>query len=228
MVLAGKLFRLTDKVDLNTLARKLKDFQRQEEVERDGKTFTLVTGVEELKREEAGLRAVLARDYVLPVRTRAGPVPVQATARTPFFLWGRKDGVLLFVQEKKHRANALAHALSEVLLTGVVEARIPHETLKRLHEARPEATKVIFFDDVDLPSIDTLALYGSGLAHTKLYADYLKHGKVWYAVFETEGPDGKGSLTVGITRNCIVTFFSRVPEEAFLDYVRRVIVPLVE
>jgi hypothetical protein len=228
MVLAGKLFRLAEKADLGTVARKLKDFQRTEEAERDGKSFTLTTGVEELKKEEGGLRAVIARDYLLPVRTRAGPVPVQATARTGFSLWSRKEALLLFIQEKKHRANALAHTLSEVLLAGVVEARISPETLKRLHESRPEATKVIFFDDVDLPNIDTLALYGSALAHTKLYADYLKHGKIWYAVFETEFAGAEAPLTVGVTRNCIVTLFSKVPEETFLGYVRSAIVPLVE
>ncbi len=228
MVLAGKLFKLTDPADLSTVAQKLKDFKREEEAERDGKSFTLLTEVRDLKREEKGLRALLSRDYLLPVRTRDVVVPVQATARTPFHLWPRKEEVLLFIQEKKHKANALAHALSEVLLTGVVEARIPHETLKRVHEARPEATKVIFFDDVDLPNIDTLALYGSALAHTKLYADYLKHGKIWYAVFETEAPGAEAPLTVGLTRNSIVTLFSKVPEERFLDYVRKAVAPLVE
>ncbi len=228
MVLAGKLFKLTDKADLGTVARKLKDFKREEEAERDGKSFTLLTEVRDLKREEKGLRALLSRDYLLPVRTRDVVVQVQATARTPFHIWPRKDEVLLFIQEKKHRANAIAHALSEVLLTGVVEARIPHETLKRVHEARPEATKVIFFDDVDLPNIDTLALYGSALAHTKLYADYLKHGKIWYAVFEAEPPGADAPLTVGLTRNSIVALFSKVPEEKFLDYVRLAIAPLVE
>ncbi len=245
MVLAGKLFKLAERADLNTVARKLKDFKREEEVERDGKSFTLLTEVRDLKREEKGLRATLSRDYLLPVRTRDVVVPVQATARTPFHLWSRKEELLLFIQEKKHRANGLAHALSEVLLAGVNEARAGdlqkkfqaettlgytsfHDTLKRLHEANPEATKVIFFDDVDLPSIDTLALYGSALARTKLYADYLKHGKIWYAVFETEFAGAEAPLTVGITRNCIVTLFSKVGEETFLDYVRKAVVPLVE
>lgn len=228
MVLAGKLFKLTERVDVNTVARKLKDFKREEEAERDGKSFTLLTEVRDLKKEEGGLRALLSRDYLLPVRTRDVVVPVQATARTPFHLWFRKDEAFLFIQEKKHRANALAHTLSEVLLAGVVEARIPHETLKRLHEATPEATKVIFFDDVDLPNIDTLALYGSALAHTKLYADYLKHGKIWYAVFETEAASSDAPLTVGLTRNSIVTLFSKVGDGVFLDYVRKSIVPLVE
>ncbi|MBI4362416.1 MAG: hypothetical protein HY558_04500 [Euryarchaeota archaeon] len=232
MVLAGKLFKLAEEAEPATLARKLKDFRREEQAEVDGKPVPLVTEIQELKRDPGMLTGFLCRDYVFTVRYRDVPVPVQATSRVKFALLPRKtkksEETLLLVLDKKHRANAVAALFAEVALAGIVEARIPHETLKGLHESNPEATKVIFFDDIDIPNISKLSLYGHALAQTKLYTEYLKHGKIWYVVFENppRGPGGR-PLTVGITRNSIVTLFSRVEEPEFMDYVREEVLPLI-
>jgi hypothetical protein len=34
-------------------------------------------------------------------------------------------------------------------------------------------------------------------------------------------------MVVGITRNCVITFFSRIEEKEMVEWVRREIVPLI-
>ncbi|MEM2127932.1 MAG: hypothetical protein QXH67_06910, partial [Candidatus Bathyarchaeia archaeon] len=106
----------------------------------------------------------------------------------------------------------------------IVEARISNETLQRLHEANPQATKLIWFDDVDIPSVEKLCIAGSSLADTQLYRDYLEHGKIWYVVFE----DQRRGVVVGITRNCVVTLFSKSTIEEFINYIFEDLLKLIE
>ena len=97
--------------------------------------------------------------------------------------------MFLSVFDKKSRANNIANEMSKALfmsLGQIVEARIQPETLKRFHEENFEMTKILFFDDIDLPNISKLSLYGEGLGSTTLYNDYLTHGKIWYAVVKSQ------------------------------------------
>lgn len=106
----------------------------------------------------------------------------------------------------------------------MVEAKIPHERLRELHESNPQATRLIWFDDVDIPGVEKLCLAGSDLVDTDLYRDYLKHGKIWYVVFESQ----KRGVTVGITRNCVVTLFSKSTIDEFMNYILGDLLSLVE
>ncbi|TEU15223.1 MAG: hypothetical protein E3I12_00640 [Hadesarchaea archaeon] len=127
---------------------------------------------------------------------------------------------------KKLLTDYVANKLSEILFikTGaIVETKITHETLKNLHESNPRATKLIWFDEVDIPNVGKLALAGSALADTKLYRDYLEHGKIWYVVFGIQ----KRGLVVGMTRNCVVTLFSGIEQREFVDYVLDEVLPLI-
>ena len=91
-----------------------------------------------------------------------------------------------------------------------------------MYEGRESAVKVVVFTDVRLPDVNKLTLYGAQLSGSGLYSEYCRLGHVWYAVFETE----EGAV-VGIARNCVVTFFSRIdPEDAFA-FVRERILPLL-
>jgi len=105
----------------------------------------------------------------------------------------------------------------------VVEARIDPETLRKFHEANFEDTKVIFYSDVDLPNITKLSLYGAELGNTSLYSDYLTHGKLWYIVFKSKAY----GYVFGLTRNCILTGFSRMELSEFKNFVNTQVFPLI-
>ncbi|MFB6216005.1 MAG: hypothetical protein ABEJ72_03425, partial [Candidatus Aenigmatarchaeota archaeon] len=92
-----------------------------------------------------------------------------------------------------------------------------------LHESNPRATKVIYFDNVDIPDVGKLALYGSSISDSSLYQEYLDHGNIWYAVFEVE----EKGIVVGVTRNSVVVLFSNLEEHEFTDFIVEDILPLV-
>jgi hypothetical protein len=125
---------------------------------------------------------------------------------------------------KKLLSNHVAVALGGILNADVREAKITHEVLQRLHESNPQATNLIWFDNVDLPGVDKLCLSGQGLADTGMYKEYIDHGMIWYVVF-TSQPKG---YTVGMTRSVVITNFSKTTEEEFIEFVQDDILKLIE
>lgn len=227
MVLAGKVFKVREKVDLDAVAAKLEGYREEEPYTEEDREFKLVTEVQDIVLRKNILQGVYAQDKIIHLRHHGEVVPTPKTIEAPFTFTLDRDRVLLTVLEKKWNANSIANQLSEIIFVTaghIVEARIPSETLRRYHEENPEGTKVIFFDEVDIPNIKKLSLYGPSLADTGLYSDYLKHGNIWYAVITSKH---YGHI-VGITRNGIVTIFNRLDPPDFLAYVAEEIYPLIE
>jgi len=232
-VLAAKIFKLREDAGLDLIARKLKDFREEEPYEREGKKLKLTAEVLDIKLEGDSLAGVFSRDFVLSRYYKRGLVETVVTEEVPFWIRRSKGRTFLVVLApskargvRKLLTDYVANKFSEVLFIksgAIVEGRITHEALRELHESNPKATKLIWFDDVDIPNIGKLALAGSGLADTRLYRDYLEHGKIWYVVFEVQ----KRGLVVGITRNCVVTMFSRMERKDFIDYVLKEVLPLI-
>ena len=233
MVLVAKIFEVREPLELGVIARKLKDFGEEEPYEREGKRSKLTMEFLDLKLEDNSLTGIFSKDFVLSRYYKRGLVETLVTEEVPFRIKRSKGRTFLVVLApskargvKKLLTDYVANKLSEILFikTGaIVETKITHETLKNLHESNPRATKLIWFDEVDIPNVGKLALAGSALADTKLYRDYLEHGKIWYVVFEIQ----KRGLVVGITRNCVVTLFSRVELREFVDYVLDEVLPLI-
>lgn len=234
MVLPAKIFEVKEEADLGLIARKLKDFREEETYQTEkGETVTLVTEVLDLKLQEDSLSGVFSKDFIRVRYYKRELVETPVTEESPFWLKRFRGRLFLIVLApsvargvKKLLTGYVANKLSRVLFikpNAIVEVRIPHETLKGLHESNPQATKLIWFDDVDIPGVEKLCLAGSDLADTKLYHDYLEHGKIWYVVFEVQ----KRGIVVGITRNCVVTLFSKSTIDEFIKYIMEDLLILV-
>ncbi len=233
MVLVAKIFEFKEPIEPSVIARKLKDFGEEEPREHQGKRTKLTAEILDLKLKEDTLSGIFSKDFVLSRYYKRGLVETLVTEEVPFWIKQSKGRSFLVVLApskargvKKLLTNYVANKLSEILFikTGViVETKITHETLKEIHESNPRATKLIWFDDVDIPDIGKLALAGSGLADTKLYQEYLKHGKIWYVVFGAQ----KRGFTVGMARNCVVTLFTKVELKEFLEYILTDVLPLI-
>jgi len=233
VVLAAKIFKFREEAGLDLIARKLKDFREEEPYEREGKKVKLTAEVLDLKLEGDSLAGVFSRDFVLSRYYKRGLVETVVTEEVPFWIKRSKGRTFLVVLApskargvRKLLTDYVANKFSEVLFIksgAIVEGRITHEALRELHESNPRATKLIWFDDVDIPNIGKLALAGSALADTRLYRDYLEHGKIWYVVFEFQ----RRGAVVGITRNCVVTMFSRMERKDFIEYVLKEVLPLI-
>jgi hypothetical protein len=235
LVLAAKIFEIKDEADLGLIAMKLKDF-REEELYRTekGERISLVKEVLDLKLMEDFVSGVFSMDFVRRRYYRRELVEAPVTEEAPFLI--RRFDLRTFVivlapsvarGVRKLLTSHVANKLSKILFIkphAIVEVKISHETLKKLHESNPEATKLVWFDDVDIPSVEKLCLAGAALADTKLYQDYLEHGKIWYVVFEAQ----KRGIVVGITRSCVVTLFSKSTIDDFIGYIAEDLVTLIK
>ena len=180
----------------------------------------------ELTLQDDSLTGIFSQDQIMEVFHRGENTHVPRTLEAPFIFREYNGKMLLIVLEKKLRANNIANQLSKTLFitTGeIVEARIPAENLKKFHDENLENTKIVFFDDIDVPNVDKLSLYGSELGDTSLYADYSSHGSIWYTVVKSS----KYGYVIGLTRTSVVTVFSRVERQDFVKYIFDEVFPLI-
>ena len=230
MVLAAKLFVVKEEAEgrnLALLATKLKAFRLEQEMRVEDQSFNLLSEISDLTISGETLEGTFSFDTVFTVNQRGNSIPVTRTFQAPFTFNLFGEGLYLTIFEKKSRANSVANEMSKALfmsLGQIVEGRIPPEVLKRFHEENFENTKVLFFDSVDLPNISKLSLYGEALGTTTLYNDYLEHGQIWYAVVKSR----KFGYVVGVTRNAVVTCFSRADLPEFKTYVKSEVLPLLK
>ncbi|MEM2440566.1 MAG: hypothetical protein QW493_05085 [Candidatus Bathyarchaeia archaeon] len=228
MVVAGKVFRLSEALSLDEVASRLEGYRVEELYEEGDYRFTLITEVVGIlpKPDENMLKGVYSHDYVTRVFHRGKVAPLPRTVEALFSFSQVEDATLLTVVERKRLANFIANKLSEILFDrvgGIVEARIPPETLREFHLKNPEDTKITFFDNVDIPNVNKLSLYGPDLVNTSLFEDYCKHGDLWYIVARAR----EYGYVVGITRDASVTIFNLTDKEKYLEYVAKEVYPLI-
>jgi hypothetical protein len=235
LVLPAKLFEVKEEAELGLIAMKLKDFREEQPYETmKGEKIGLVSQILDLKLNKDSVSGVLSVDFVRGRYYRRELIEAPVTEEAPFWIRsfeGKTFAIVLAPSVargvKKLLTNHVANKLSNILFINshaIVEVKISHETLKRLHESNPEATKLVWFDDVDIPGVQKLCLAGSALADTKLYQDYLEHGRIWYVVFESQ----KRGIVVGITRSCVVTLFSKSTVNEFINYILEDLLTLIE
>jgi len=235
LVLPAKIFRVREETNLDLIVQKLKGFHKEEKYKtKKGESMTLTTEILDLKRGNDFVSGVFSSDFVRTRYYRRKLIETPVTEEAPFWIKRLNGRAFLIVLApsvargvKRLLTSRVANELSDILFikpTAIVEARISHETLRNLHESNPQATKLIWFDDVDIPGIEKLCLAGSSLVDTKLYHDYLEHGKIWYVVFEVQ----KRGIVVGITRNCVVTLFSKSTVDDFVNYILEDLITLIK
>lgn len=218
LVSVAKIFEFREEMSLAEVAKRLKDYSVQEIFSAEEKDLELLTEIKDLRLRKNQLRGLFSRDKVVMINQRGNILPIVKTIEAPLVVHELQGKTLLSVLQEKYFANSVASVLSQILFVtfgGIVEAQIPSSTLQEFHERNPDATKVIFFDDVDVPNVDRLALYGSALKDSTLYEQYLSHGKIWYVVYTSRSR----GLVIGLTRNCVVTCFSKIDEQELVDYV---------
>jgi hypothetical protein len=235
MVLPAKIFEIKEDINFGLMLQKLKDFREEENYEKsDGKTVTLITEILDLNLKQNLVSGVFSADFMRGSYYRRRMVEAPVTEEATFWVTRFENRNFLIVVApsvargvKKLLSNHVANKLSKILFITprtIVETKIPHETLKTLHESNPQATRLIWFDQIDIPGVEKLCLAGADLTDTQLYQDYLVHGQIWYVVFEAQ----KRGLTMGITRNSVVTLFSKSTKDGLVNYIREDLLRLIE
>ena len=76
---------------------------------------------------------------------------------------------------------------------------------------------------MDIPNVEKLSLYGSGLVGTSLFDEYTKHGDLWYIVARAR----EYGYVVGITRDASVTVLNLMNKNKYTEYVTKEVYPLI-
>jgi hypothetical protein len=226
MVVAGKIFKLSEPLSVADVASSLEGHRIEEDFEEGDFKFKLLREVVGLLPKGNMLKGVYSHDYVIHVFHRGKVAPLPRTVEALFSFAQHEDATFLTIVEKKRVANFIANKLSEVIFEkvgGILEARIPPETLRQFHLKNPEETKIAFFDNVDIPNVNKLSLYGPDLVNTSLFEDYAKHGDLWYVVARSK----EFGYVVGITRDASVTVFNLSEKEKYVEYVAKDVYPLI-
>ncbi len=226
MVVAGKIFRVSEPLPIVDIASKLTGYHVEEPYEEGDYRFNLITEVVNLQPKLDMLNGTYSNDYIMHVFHRGTSAPLPRTVEAMFSFAKIQDAVFLTVVEKKRIANLIANKLSEVLfgkIGTILEAKIPPLVLSDFHDRNPEDTKITFFDNVDIPNVDKLSLYGPDLNNTSLFGDYLKHGNLWYVVARSK----ETGYVVGITRDASVTIFNLADKNKYVEYIVKEIYPII-
>ena len=226
MVVAGKIFKLSEPLPVAEIAAKLDGYRTEENYEEGDYSFPIVTEVSGLLPKGKTVMGVYSHDFVLEVFHRGKTAPLPRTVEAMFSFAEVEGTVFLVVVEKKRVANFVANKLSEILFEkvgGILEARIPPETLREFHLNNREDTKITFFDNVDIPNVDKLSLYGPDLINSSLFEDYTKLGDLWYVVARSKAT----GYVVGITRDASVTIFNLADKQKYVEFVTKEIYPVI-
>jgi len=226
MVLAGKVFKLSEQIPLSDIASKMENFRTEDAYEEGEYKFNLVTEILHLTLRDAMLTGLYSHDYVTHILHRGKMISQPRTMEAMFCFAINQDRCLLTVVEKKRIANNIANQMSRLIfgrVGDIAEARIPPETLREFHVKNPEDTKITFFDNVDIPNIDKLSLYGPDLVGTSLFEDYSKRGDLWYIVVRSRGY----GYIVGITRDACIVIFNETDKLKYLEYITKEVYPLI-
>ncbi len=212
---------------ITEIASKLNGYHIEQPYEEGDYKFNLISEVVKMETKRGLVTGVFSNDYVNHVFHRGTNAPLPRTVEAMFSFAHEGDRTFLTVVERKRIANLVANKLSEILFDKIgviIEARITPETLKAFHDKNPEDTKITFFDNVDIPNVDKLSLYGPDLNNTSLFEDYLKHGNLWYVVARSK----ETGYVVGITRDASVTIFNSADKIKYVEYVAKEVYPIIQ
>ena len=235
MVLPAKIFEIKEEINFGLITQKLKNFHEEDNYEtNEGKIITLLSEILDLELNENLVSGIFSTDFIRTRYYKRELIEQPVTEEAQFWVTRFQNRIFLIVVApsvargvKKLLSSHIANKLSKIIFITpkvIVETKIPHETLKELHESNPHATSLIWFDQVDLPGVEKLCLAGSALVDTQQYLDYLEHGKIWYVVFEAQ----KSGLTMGVTRNSVITLFSKSTKKDLIKYIQEELLQLIE
>ncbi len=223
-MLAGKLFKINTDQSIPFIAQKLSSFKVTKEDEETQLSLNFEFSVNELDEEH--LSGLIYYDRPVKIGTKEGFKYVVSTVKIPYYVRKVEGIMFLLILAKKPLANALANEFSKAVFIRpgfVTEARIDPKIFLEYYNQSLEETRVAYFDQVDIPNVNVLALYGDALSQTDLFKMYQEHGLLWYIVVRAKSI----SQIIGLTRNCVITMFSKGTAEELVKYAFEEVAPLV-
>lgn len=222
MPTAGKIFRYRENLSLEEIHKKLEGHRTSISSEESG--IALIADITGLRLSEDELEGLYRFDSLVIQYHRSGMQIYPKTTDAAFVFKEKESGVFIVIIAKKVVANNVANELSRILHgeTGAItEVMIDPKAVEHFYESG-EGTKVLFLDELPIPNMKKLAMYGANVLQTNLFGEYKDEGEPWYVVVKT-----KTGYTAGLVRDASVTVFNMVDMPAFLSFLEDNIFPLI-
>lgn len=222
---AGKIFIYREELSIEEISEQLEGWREEEHVQFNGDAYDLLNDIQNLYLNEGELAGLYQYDYVISPTYRGTTQHIPVTDEASFIFTEHEHKTFLLVMAKKSVANSVANKISFILhdeLGTIVEAMIHPSVLTGFYQGA-DGTKILLFDNIEVPNMDKATLYGDNVVQTSFHGDFVSVGDPWYIVAKTK----KRGYTVGLVRDGSVVVFSAVDESGFVEYVKDEIIPLV-
>ena len=225
MPVAGKIFLYLNPEDLTLeeVAEKLRAWSEEETFETPEDDYQLLANVEEVEYDKE-LRGIYMYDSVAIHHWRGVAKATPYTTEAPF-LFTEQDGQrFLIILAPKNVANRVANRLSTIIHGAqgtIVEPVIRTDSFDEF-QAGTEATKIMLFDDIEIPNMNKATLYGDKVQQTDLFNNFVSIGRPWYMVAKTK----QRGWTVGIVRDGAIVVFNTIEKSEFIEFLKEKIFPM--
>ena len=168
MPTSGKLFLHNEALSLNDMKTALTDFKK---VEKFDDQITLTTDIWNLAVGENFLEGLYSFDNVVYHTHRGKIQATPYTTEAPFRFMEEKGRDYLLVMAPKKTADKIAEKLNDLVHGEIGFVREPVLNINKLRAfyESGEGTKVLLFDEIDIPNMNKLTLYGDDVVQTDLY-----------------------------------------------------------
>jgi hypothetical protein len=224
MPTAGKLFIHVEDLDLDAAAESLSSWRESEVYETPDDRYDLLTNVEEVEHDGEELRGIFMYDDIATYTWRGVLSSIPYTKEAPFVFTKQEEKWYLIVMAPKAIANRTANILSTILHGEqgfIVEPMIRSDNFDDFQKGT-DATKIMFFDEIETPNLDKATLYGGNVHQTDFFGNLVSVGRPWYVVGKTK----QRGWTVGIVRDGAVVVFNTIDATSFVEFVKDKIIPM--
>ncbi|MBU0777647.1 hypothetical protein KKF82_05275 [Patescibacteria group bacterium] len=224
MPTSGKILRYREDLTLEEMQEKLQGYEYVLNVDDGEYQGDLVSNIEHLMIGDDELAGLFRFDTLTAVHHRSGVKVFAKTTDAPFIFLKYEGEILLVVRAKKSIANSVANSLSMILhgeLGTITEITLDSGALEAFC-SRAETTKVLLLQDLTIPNLNKLTLYGADVLQTDLHGEFRGEGAPHYFVAKT-----KSGHTVGIVDDASVTMFDSVDSSQYQAFLEEEIFPML-
>ena len=219
---SGKVYIVNTSEDLKDLKGRLDGYSETEKYDDGDYSIDLVKDVQNLSIGERFIDGFYCYDYVMRNYYRGKVVHTPVTRECPFRFFKEDDELWLLVRISKDIANRVAVDLAMICNLDVREAQIYSREMNHYLKINNN-TKVVLFDQLDIPGVDKSTLYGIDLVQTDLFRNLVESGSPKWVITESSL---KG-YTVGIGGDAGVTIYNNVNELDYISFIEAEILPLI-
>lgn len=209
------------------MVRTLRNYNHETPARANGRTYTLVTAVRELRVSGDEIRGELEYDVLVPLNFRGQVQQYPTTINKRFFFdLGRFRRTLVILETGQ---DMVAEKLSRIIFgnsTDIAEGKITAEDISDFIDRFSEVELAISWKDVRIRGLNKVTLRGPEVTRARLdYNRYNRSGKKYYVMIRLR----REHWVISISDDGTVVLYSTgaTDTEDFLNFLKRNIIPLI-